>query len=518
MARRRGVDAEYRVTTEGADKAEKEVGGIASAFDDLGNAIPGPAGEISDVISDLSGGGIAGAAGAVAGIGAAFVYAATEAVEAAKQAETIAAALDTSVEDASRMGLAFEQIGEDADVVVELALTVGEALEDDAELAEQLGINLEESSGPAEQLGRAINNWDLLTPTQRIKVFGEEGVLQISRLIRQGKSWEEILASFSDGQVIDDAEAARARELEATIQDLKGVWDSIVLTVGQEVVDAVNGVTGAVELLGGALDAVVGPWTDLLGGIDSDVLSTFFVGGAEAAVTLKDKITGELTPGIVDFGDKSAAAMGELEEGADGATVSIGKISAAYSLLTDKLADRSAYLDVQDAFDNVEAKAIDSWNAAAEGSDDAEAKARDYERAQIALTQKVIAYAEEVGNLPDEVITDILADIDQGSLNEAEAALTQLERDRTARLTVAIGYTSSYNGNPGGPPSDIVPGARSASAPQTQATPTATSGSANFAAVAAPSVTNVTVNLPAASQGRDVVRSIDRWANNNGRT
>jgi hypothetical protein len=148
-----------------------------------------------------------------------------------------------------------------------------------------------------------------------------------------------------------------------------------------------------------------------------------------------------------------ALAQGRLEEeldqisaSADKAAGSVDDITASINELQAEMSDRSAYLDVADAFDDVGAAALEALEAAKNGSADAEQKARDYERAQMSLTDEVLAYDEAVGGLPTQVLTDILTAIDEGRYKDAENALGLLELDRAAKVE-AEAYTVDAEGD-----------------------------------------------------------------------
>ena len=169
----------------------------------------------------------------------------------------------------------------------------------------------------------------------------------------------------------------------------------------------------------------------------------------------------------------------------------VADLTREYDVLQGRLSDRSAYLDVQDAFASVEQAAVDAWTAETEKTGDAEQAARDHERSVIALKEEVMRYAGEVLGLPPEQVTDVLADIDEGSVTSAEMALDRLEQTRTARVNLEVIYGRNRPlGYPAGAPW-----------PPTGGTVAAT---------------NVTVNLPRGSRPADVIRTMENYARRNG--
>jgi len=114
------------------------------------------------------------------------------------------------------------------------------------------------------------------------------------------------------------------------------------------------------------------------------------------------------------------------------------RLARRWDNLKGTLSERSAFLDIQDAFDNVETAAVEAWDAAAAGAVDAEQKARAHEQAVIDLKQRVADYAVEVGGISPQQVTEIYADIDRGSFVAAERSLDQLEEDRHVSIFTKV--------------------------------------------------------------------------------
>lgn len=145
--------------------------------------------------------------------------------------------------------------------------------------------------------------------------------------------------------------------------------------------------------------------------------------------------------------EHSNKALDKAKQFAQRAAEFVQNLGTKWDQLKGKMSDRSAFLDVEDAFDTLQVAAEEAWTAAEDGADDAEQKARDAERAMIDLKNKVIDYATEVGNVPDQVVSNIFALIDQGKLAEAEAALDALERSRRINYYPIIHPTRAPGGN-----------------------------------------------------------------------
>lgn len=198
--------------------------------------------------------------------------------------------------------------------------------------------------------------------------------------------------------------------------------------------------------------------------------------------------SGELATNIA-LQDQVRGRLGDTSAAADDAARSTEELTAAYDELTGRLSDDAAYLDVQDAFDDVAAAGAEAFAAVAAGEAGAEQATRDHARSVIDLKQQVADYSANVAAIPPEQATEIIAMIDRGEFDAAEAALAQLERNRTAHLTLAIAYPNRPVGYPPNAPWPPVP-----------------TGNA----------TTVNVNMPRGSRPADVIRSFESYARRNG--
>jgi hypothetical protein len=169
---------------------------------------------------------------------------------------------------------------------------------------------------------------------------------------------------------------------------------------------------------------------------------------ATVAVEGHGDAMGDLDGATKTAGDTLSAAAGFLEgvaRMADTAARNADALTDKWDTMTGVLSDRSAFLDIEDGWDDVQTAAEDAYIAAVNGSDDAEAAGRDHERAIIAQKERVIDYGREVLNLPPESLTKILALIDDGKLAEAEWELAMLSRPRYAEIRLRVTGQSATN-------------------------------------------------------------------------
>lgn len=155
----------------------------------------------------------------------------------------------------------------------------------------------------------------------------------------------------------------------------------------------------------------------------------------------------------------------------------------AVGALQRSLSNQRNILDMADAFDQFRTV-----------MDDADASTREQQQALIDLQLDVIDYATEVANLPDAVVTELIADLDRGALDEVQAFLEMIGDGITLPIT-----------------------------PQVIEVPTGVAGTGairvdEFGNVrnVGSTTSNITVNMPAGANGDDVVQALQQWQRNNG--
>ncbi len=164
----------------------------------------------------------------------------------------------------------------------------------------------------------------------------------------------------------------------------------------------------------------------------------------------------EAASNVRRFGDDGVESMGRVETAAGDAADEIDDITEAFQTLKGEIDDRSAYRDVEGSFDDVRTAAQAAWQASSDGATDADAKVRAADQSVDNLRLEVIEYATEVGNLPPEAVTKILAEIDEGNIVKAEEMFAALSRPRTVFFNAAAAIGDALFGGgtaaPGGLP------------------------------------------------------------------
>jgi hypothetical protein len=197
-------------------------------------------------------------------------------------------------------------------------------------------------------------------------------------------------------------------------------------------------------------------WNDTLD--DSGKKTRDMATAADEAKVKMVALTGAVeggADGAVTALDRAKVSMQGLAGATDGAKISADRLDRAWDNLKGTVSDDQAWLDVQDSFDDMQAKAVEAWNATKSGAADAEQKNRDYQRAVDDSKQKVIDYGREVLGLPPERVTEILAMIDNGSVVTVEQQLRELTAVRTVAIKPILiggnlGLAGATSTRPGG--------------------------------------------------------------------
>lgn len=214
---------------------------------------------------------------------------------------------------------------------------------------------------------------------------------------------------------------------------------------------------------------------------------------------------------------KAGQALTDLGKDADVADDAVGTLADTFARLLDKFDTADAYDAATDALDDVKQAAFDAFIAAQTGALDAGAKTRELESDIRDAVEAVVEYADQVGDIDPQVITEIIADLNEGDYEAVQRKLDELERDRTVVYSVSNQPTRNPDRRAaGGPvtggtpylvgergPELFVPGASGAIVPNHQ-----------IAAAGAPMTVNV--YMPPGADGDDIVRALERYRRQNG--
>jgi hypothetical protein len=267
------IDANGTPASQEIGKLRDSVDRVDDALDDVNSPtkLDNLKGSFSAVGGQLSG--LIGPLG-LAGVATGIFKIADQAAQLAIDAGITASALNTSVEEASLLNAALGDVGIEANDVVALALQVGEQLSTNEELAARFGLKVGEQLEPIDALRLAIDSWDLLTPTERVQIFGEEGVLQIARITGEGQKLDDILAGIDTDRILTAEQVERAEAYKDSMAEIRASYEEIIIALGDSIIpqltqvvglmaDAVNFANGLkVEINGVDLGFLSG-WVDL---------------------------------------------------------------------------------------------------------------------------------------------------------------------------------------------------------------------------------------------------------------
>lgn len=298
------------------------------------------------------------------------------------------------------------------------------------------------------------------------------GWKEMAELIGQGSTEiRESLKGVSEAKVIDPAEVAQAREFRDAMDELKDKFEDLALSAGQKLIPVLTTVVKLMSAVSDGLDDLsVGSslqtpeefeeMTDK--GLD---LSAAVYTAREAFLALQQSMrqqglaetereTRELTSSLdalaggtntwesylsslnTTLGDtdretrRLTGAMGTAEDAVSDVTYDVAAFTQAltdttnaYKTLTEQISGERTWLELKGD--------LEAANAAIT---DGTLKGDEQRKTLLDLKDAAIAYGEANADIPREVITDIVADIDQGKLDEATWKLAELEKQRNVKV------------------------------------------------------------------------------------
>lgn len=226
---------EVQVTTQGADRAARELDQVAKKADEVDGKKVG---------LDLSG--LVGAGGGLAALGAGMGLLANNTADAAIEADNLARLTGDSVEQASRLNAVWKQGGAESKDLQDVLLQMNGVLATNADLAAELGVNLEDGATVGqrfEQVAAALDKIPDAAKRSQIasQVFGEEGVRQYNALRGAVGDLSEALEDVPSGSVFTDEDVEQARKMKAEFAELRAEAEGLAAEVGSRLLPVVNG-------------------------------------------------------------------------------------------------------------------------------------------------------------------------------------------------------------------------------------------------------------------------------------
>ncbi|MCB0967386.1 MAG: hypothetical protein KDB37_11170 [Ilumatobacter sp.] len=413
--------------------------------------------------------------GATAGAGG---IAASAMIDAGEAVEIFGAQLGLSESALSRWSLALGGIGIAAGIAIPLIASLADSQNDVAEATDAANDRIREQTGLLDQLNERLAEQpsivEALLPEddrdQILKAFSDLGFSldDIDRaLIAANANGREFAAQRIEMAGASREEADRLAEVlvehqkyDQVLLNAKGAAnfafenEELVSALGRVLkaardIDESNALdlfTSQVELAGTAeqIDAVTAALERLADAPVAEQLAAAldaFEENAPAAEEAVNRVTQTVIEGSGAWGDWGGAArdaLGEVLRGATDAVAALDPVAAALFQITGQIDAEQQMIAIADQFDRVRVAAAEAMQAAADGSADAEKKARDYRREQLRLTEQVLDYVSAVEDIPLSTVTNIRAALDEGDLLEAQQLLEEISGDKFATVYVDV--------------------------------------------------------------------------------
>lgn len=386
--------------------------------------------------------------------GAALAVFAAKAVTAfndtALAAGKFADATGLSVEEASRWTEVAGDLGVEAGSVQKAMDKLNKAVATGAPEFKELGAQIQYTSAGAVDVNKTfLNTIDALRriedPTKRAELAAKtlgKGWQDMAELINQGSATlEDSLAGVADAKVIDEKELAKAREFRAQLDNLTDKGEEFAMTVGAAIVpvlaDLLSVFTDIINVVGRAAQEVQN-FMSAIGGRGLENMIDMVEAQEDLNTNLKDSWSAYYS---------SRRAAENLTRALEENKATTVEVDEQWQKLLGTLSDQEAWNNLLDALDDVRES---SYESLVEGT------AESSRRAQSAvgdLTREIYDYIQELGNIPPEVQSKIVALLDRGAFDEALAIVNNLRQGATVPISPQPG---AYNppvpgGQTGGP-------------------------------------------------------------------
>jgi flagellar motility protein MotE (MotC chaperone) len=449
------------VTAEKATKGLKEFKQAVSEAEGFSGKLKAGVGSLGDTFKAAANNPAVLAGGVAAAAGAAF-----QAVDAFSnlgvEVGNFSDATGTTTEEASRLIEVSNDLGVSTGSLQSALNKLNKSI--DPKAFAELGVAIvTTNSGATDVNATFMNVIDHLNgikdPAQRAregtKLLGKSWT-DLAELIGMGSAeLEKSLSGVSKAKVLSPEQVKKAREFRDAMQNLQDIGEDLVITIGQEfapaLTDAAEGLKSVAENLGPVvkglgwlqnmnpgfmglnwIDSLVGKLTGGLGIVDSFKLGWDALWGDDApakAAYEVDKTKGAL--------NDTHYVAGLLARGYDVLNDRTRKVAEAAAIARDRFNEaRQKLKDLQDEISGrkslaeLQLRLKDNAATLAElkqDYEDGKISAQDYWlKVQVAAydSQQLVAdYAEELGNVPADVATNIVANLDPSSPEQLFATL-----------------------------------------------------------------------------------------------
>ena len=333
---------------------------------------------------------------------------------------------------------------------------------------EDLGVEIVRTSDGAVDANETFLNTiealkNIKDPAERAAFASEilgKGWTNLAELVQMGADeLRESLDSVAGAKIIDEEEITKAKNLREAQDALGDALEELTLTVGQELLPAfvklVETAVPALEKLGQAIGFVV------------DGLSE----GTENSDNWFEAVVELLNPwdayqdALEDTDDTTDDLIGNTNELSGGLKRIVGRVMDAYranqdladallevneewEALLGNIDEEEAWQNLQDQLEEVRTKSFEAFvSGTAEDLRAAQGEAND-------LIRDIARYVGELGTIPANVQSQIIAALDRGAFDEAIRLLENIRRGAVAPITGTVGGIPV---GPGETPSEVRP-------------------------------------------------------------
>lgn len=221
------------------DTARVRVEETGSGLDDMRS-------KLGDIGGTAAGAGALGRGGLIGGAALGAQQLASRFSEAAIEAGILAQQSGANVEYSSALLAVWRDSGLELGDLLDILANVNDRLRESPELAEELGINMNDGKDLAQRFVEVVgilrDDIDDVGRRSQLssQLLGEEGTRQVGRIQLTVDDLAEAIENMPQARVIDDQELERALEYEATMREIRGHWETIVLVAGSATLPAVD--------------------------------------------------------------------------------------------------------------------------------------------------------------------------------------------------------------------------------------------------------------------------------------
>lgn len=465
---------------------------IVTGADQANSAVANMVGNTGQDLGELAG--ITGSAGVA--VGQLAEYFADTAIEAKAAGQGVSGAISSFAKAAvpiAGIAAAMWAISKGADQAKERTEDLATSVDDLSTATDALFTKTAQDTLGQMFMRAALDGKDLndqLTELAETNTVGARRMLEHADAIGINTDVQNTLASAIGKVEQEEAQAARSTELYGSAADKAAAASESLADEQQEIADKAAAAAEKLNASAEAANAIAEANRDA-----ADIAIDFAAAQDDFATKLAESNTK-----LAEAGEGTAAYRDVLRETT---TTAAGMADEAVNLADAQARAAGQTLNASDK--------TSVWNRSmTEAARNASGPLRD----------SIINYIATVNGIPPEKVSEIIADPDYATIEAASSALDDASASRDSQIT-AEAYTAQAE-------RDLNEAART----RTAKIIAQAAGNLNFGwgtgnqrvgstaaaeSLAAPQQTNVTVHLSRASSGRDLDRTVSRWARVNGR-